>query len=44
MQDDAPSNWGHRNLILDCGLTDAGAAHLAGGPLNHYWTVDMGTT
>jgi len=43
MQDDAPSNWGHRNLILNCGLTDAGAAHFAGGPWGHYWTVDMGS-
>ncbi|MGW5030770.1 CAP domain-containing protein [Streptomyces nigra] len=43
MQDDAPFQWGHRNLILDCGLTQAGAAHLQGGPGGHYWTVDMGT-
>jgi hypothetical protein len=43
MQDDGgPNKWGHRNLILNCGLTDAGAAHFAGGPWGHYWTVDMG--
>jgi hypothetical protein len=42
MQDDGPSNWAHRNLILNCSLTDAGGAHFAGGPLGHYWTVDMG--
>ena len=42
MQDDAASNWGHRNLILDCTKAEAGGAHLAGGPSN-YWTVDMGT-
>ncbi|MEU4951289.1 CAP domain-containing protein [Streptomyces lavendulae] len=43
MQNDAPFQWGHRNRILDCGLTQAGAAHLQGGPGGHYWTVDMGT-
>jgi len=43
MQDDAPSQWGHRNKILDCSLTDAGAASFTGGPLGHYWTVDMGS-
>lgn len=43
MQDDAPSQWGHRNKILDCNLTDAGAASFSGGPLGHYWTVDMGS-
>ncbi|ORW71130.1 hypothetical protein AWC23_01035 [Mycobacterium saskatchewanense] len=44
MQDDGgANNWGHRNLILNCNLTDAGAAHFAGGPLGHYWTVDMGS-
>jgi len=43
MQDDAPSNWDHRNLILNCDLMEAGAAHLTGGPWGHYWTVDMGT-
>lgn len=43
MQDDGgANNWGHRALILNCGLTDAGAAHFAGGPWGHYWTVDMG--
>jgi uncharacterized protein YkwD len=42
MQNDEASKWGHRNNILNCGYTDAGAAHLAGGPLNHYWTVDLG--
>jgi hypothetical protein len=41
MQQDGPG-WGHRNLILSCGITDAGAAHFAGGPWNDYWTVDMG--
>ncbi|MCM2387457.1 CAP domain-containing protein [Streptomyces albipurpureus] len=43
MQDDAPFQWGHRNRILDCGLAQAGVAHLQGGPGSHYWTVDMGT-
>ncbi|MGD1348664.1 CAP domain-containing protein [Mycobacterium seoulense] len=44
MQDDGgANNWGHRNLILNCGLTDAGAAHFVGGPDRHYWTVDMGS-
>ena len=42
MQDDESSNWGHRNIILDCGYTDAGAAHFVGGPARHYWTVDVG--
>lgn len=43
MQDDGgKNNWGHRNLILNCGLTDAGAAEFTGGPWGHYWTVDMG--
>jgi hypothetical protein len=42
MQNDEKSSWGHRNIILDCGYTDAGAAHLVGGPWNHYWTVDVG--
>jgi hypothetical protein len=42
MQDDAPSQWGHRNLILNCTIREAGPAHLQGGPGNHYWTVDMG--
>lgn len=43
MQDDAPSGWGHRNLILNCTIREAGAAHFQGGPGSHYWTVDMGT-
>lgn len=43
MQNDAPSGWGHRKLILDCTLSDAGAAHLAGGVEGQYWVVDMGT-
>lgn len=42
MQDDEHSSWGHRNIILDCDLTDAGAAHFVGGPWGHYWTVDFG--
>jgi len=42
MQNDESSSWGHRNNILDCEFTDAGAAHFVGGPYNHYWTVDMG--
>lgn len=42
MQDDAPSQWGHRNNILNCGYTDAGAAQLTGGDLGKYWTVDLG--
>jgi hypothetical protein len=43
MQDDGDQAWGHRNIILDCNLSDAGAAHLAGGPWGNYWTVDAGT-
>jgi hypothetical protein len=43
MQDDAAFGWGHRDAILNCGITEAGAAHLAGGPWGQYWTVDMGT-
>jgi hypothetical protein len=43
MQNDAPSNWGHRKNILNCAYTDAGAAHLAGGVEGNYWVVDMGT-
>jgi hypothetical protein len=43
MQDDAASQWGHRNLILNCALTDAGASHLGGGAAGNYWTVDMGS-
>lgn len=41
MQDDAPSQWGHRNLILNCTIQEAGGAHLAGDSGGHYWTVDM---
>ena len=43
MQDDEPSAWGHRNLILNCAVQEAGTGHLQGGPGNHYWTLDMGT-
>jgi hypothetical protein len=43
MQDDAASNWGHRNAILNCAITEAGGATLSGGPERFYWTVDMGT-
>ena len=43
MQDDGDQAWGHRNIILDCNLADAGAAHLTGGPWGNYWTVDAGT-
>jgi hypothetical protein len=43
MQNDADSQWGHRNLILNCALTQAGPAHLQGGLGGDYWTVDMGT-
>jgi hypothetical protein len=44
MQNDATANppWGHRNNILKCSHTDAGAAHLSGGPGGNYWTVDLG--
>jgi hypothetical protein len=42
MQNDAPWQWGHRNLILNCTIGQAGAAHLQGGPGGNYWTVDMG--
>lgn len=43
MQDDGgPLHWGHRNIILNCALSQAGAAHLQGGPGGHYWTVNMG--
>jgi hypothetical protein len=43
MQDDGgPLNWGHRNIILNCALSLAGAAYLQGGPGGHYWTVNMG--
>ena len=43
MQNDEAFAWGHRNLILNCAITQAGASHLAGGPGGNYWTVDMGT-
>ncbi len=42
MQDDEHSNWGHRNIILDCSLSYAGASNYAGGPAGHYFTADMG--
>jgi hypothetical protein len=42
MQDDGPLAWGHRNIILNCALNQAGGAHLQGGPGGHYWTVNMG--
>jgi uncharacterized protein YkwD len=42
MQDDERFGWAHRNQILNCANTDAGASHLEGGG-NHYYTVDMGT-
>jgi hypothetical protein len=42
MQDDEHSAWGHRNIILDCSLTYAGASNYAGGPAGHYFTADMG--
>jgi hypothetical protein len=42
MQDDAASNWGHRNLILNCSIQDAGPAIHNGGSWGHYYTVDMG--
>ena len=44
MQNDETSQWGHRNIILNCGIREAGAAHLAGGPFGHYWTVDLGNS
>ena len=44
MQNDAPSMWGHRNIILNCAIREAGSAHLAGGPFGHYWTVDLGNS
>jgi hypothetical protein len=43
MQNDENSQWDHRNAILRCETTDAGAAHLTGGPYGNYWTVDFGT-
>jgi hypothetical protein len=42
MQDDEASNWGHRNLILNCSIHDAGPAIHNGGSWGHYYTVDMG--
>lgn len=42
MQDDGPLAWGHRNIILNCALSQAGAGYLQGGPGGHYWTVNMG--
>jgi hypothetical protein len=42
MQHDAHSQWGHRNIILNCEIREAGAAHFTGGPAGHYWTVDFG--
>jgi hypothetical protein len=43
MQDDGGAlNWGHRNIILNCALSQAGAAYLQGGPGGYYWTVNMG--
>jgi uncharacterized protein YkwD len=42
MQDDAASNWGHRNLILNCGIQEAGYGVVSSGPAGHYYTVDMG--
>ena len=43
MQDDEAWQWGHRNLILNCTIREAGPGYTTGGPANHYWTVDMGT-
>ena len=42
MQDDGPLAWGHRNIILNCALSQAGAAYLQGGLGGHYWTVNLG--
>ena len=42
MSKDGP-DWGHRNAILNCGVTDAGAAHFTGGTRGNYYTVDMGS-
>ena len=44
MQNDESSQWGHRNIILNCAIREAGPAHLAGGPYGHYWTVDLGNS
>ncbi|MFB7329831.1 CAP domain-containing protein [Streptomyces sp. NPDC056190] len=43
MQDDARFHWGHRNAILRSDTDAAGVGHFAGGPLGHYWTLDVGT-
>jgi uncharacterized protein YkwD len=44
MQDDGPFGWGHRNLILNCTIQEAGPAFGQYGPSNHdFYTVDMGT-
>ena len=42
MQDDGALAWGHRNIILNCALSQAGSAYLQGGPGGHYWTVNLG--
>jgi hypothetical protein len=43
MQKDGDQQWGHRNNIMNCNMSDAGAASLGGGVEGHYWVVDMGT-
>ncbi|WP_107093743.1 CAP domain-containing protein [Streptomyces sp. XY332] len=43
MQDDEAWSWGHRNFILNCTIQEAGVGHHQGGPVGHYWTLDMGT-
>jgi hypothetical protein len=43
MQNDGDQAWGHRNIILNCDLQQAGAAHGTGGKWGNYWTVDFGT-
>jgi hypothetical protein len=42
MQDDEHSQWGHRNIILNCTIQWLGVNHRQGGPVRHYWTGDMG--
>jgi hypothetical protein len=42
MQNDGDQGWGHRNNILDCDYSSAGAAHATGGAWGNYWTVDLG--
>jgi len=43
MQDDEKWKWGHRNIILDCTIQEAGPAHGPYPPNNHYfYTVDLG--